>query len=379
MAPLLALSAARRSAPLLYLELTGIERVPRSRRRRVLATYKRAVAAALRAAVGTALRRSDAIAAGPGAHCFVALLVGRAVAAPARDGVADAQLGLIAGRLRAAVRAQLLELAGAELGQSAGEIGVIAGWTVLDPVAVAQPLEDVRQAIRGAAVVARVEAQRALVLAAVTHELRTPLMSILGYAERLRDEADLTPHARAHYGGIVAREARRLHRLVESLIDTGAWTAGKLVLRRRQLDLQALVRTAWAASAAGARGSRPRLEIRGDARAAVDRERLMQVFINLLDNAARHSPKGARVSVRIARRGDTAVVAVADEGPGFSRRAAGAVGTPFAPGADGRAGLGLSIARLLVEAHGGAVTFGRGRRRGARVCVSLPCRGTRAT
>jgi signal transduction histidine kinase len=373
-APLLALAAARRSAPLLYLELTGIERVARSRRRHVLEMYKRAVAAALRAAVGTTLRRSDVVAAGPGARCFVALLVDRAVAAPARDGVADADLGLIAGRLQAAVRAQLHDLAGAERG--AGEIGVIAGWTVLDPVAPAQPLEDLRQGIRGAAVVARVEAQRALVLAAVTHELRTPLMSILGYAERLRDESDLAPRMRSRFGGIVAREARRLHRLVESLIDVGAWTAGKLILKRRRVALKALVHSSWVASAAGVPAC-ARVEISGDARVAADPERLTQVFINLLDNAVRHSPKGARVKVRIARRGDAALVAFIDEGPGFTRAAVRAVGTPFASGADGRVGLGLSIARLLVEAHGGSLEVSGGR--GARVEVRLPCRGARAT
>jgi len=373
-APLLALAAARRSAPLLYLELTGIERVPRNRRRHVLAIYKRAVAAALRAAVGTALRRGDVVAAGPGARCFVALLVARAVAAPARDGVADAHLGLIAGRLQAAVRAQLHQLAGAE--KAARDMGVIAGWTVLDPVAPAQPLEDLRQGIRGAAVVARVEAQRALVLAAVTHELRTPLMSILGYAERLRDEPDLAPRMRARFGGIVAREARRLHRLVESLIDTGAWTAGKLVLRRRRVALNALVRSSWAASAAG-QPSGARVEVSGDARVSADPERLTQVFINLLDNAVRHSPVKARVRVRIARRGDAVIAAVMDEGPGFTQRAVRAAGTPFAPGADGRVGLGLSIARLLVEAHGGTLEVSGGR--GARVEVRLPCRGARAT
>ena len=371
---MLALAAARRSAPLLYLELTGIERVPQNRRRHVLAMYKRAVAAALRAAVGTTLRRSDVVAAGPGARCFVALLVARAVAAPARDGVADAHLGLIAGRLQAAVRAQLHQLAAAEKG--ARDMGVIAGWTVLDPVAPAQPLEDLRQGIRGAAVVARIEAQRALVLAAVTHELRTPLMSILGYAERLRDEQDLAPRMRARFGGIVAREARRLHRLVESLIDTGAWTAGKLVLRRRRVALNALVRSSWAASAAG-QPSGARVEVSGDARVSADPERLTQVFINLLDNAVRHSPVKARVRVRIARRGDAIIAAVIDEGPGFTQRAARAAGTPFAPGADGRVGLGLSIARLLVEAHGGTLEVSGGR--GARVEVRLPCRGARAT
>ena len=296
-APLVELATARRSAPLLYLELTGVDRVPVRRRRALLSACKRAVATALRDSVGNVLRRSDRVAAGPGARWFVALLVDRAVDAPARATVNDADLGLIAGRLQATVRSQLRALARGN--GKADAPGVIAGWTVVDPVSEDRPLDGLRQAIRGAAVVARVEAQRALVLAAVTHELRTPLTAILGYAERLRDESDLDTRERMRYGEIVAQEARRLHRLVETLIDAGAWTAGRLALSARPHSLRALAHTAWSALSV-APGRRIRFDVRGDATPVVDAERIQQVFINLLDNAVRHSPAGGRVRVRIA-------------------------------------------------------------------------------
>ena len=330
------------------------------------------MASSLRGAVGTVLRRSDAVAAGTHARWFVALLVGRAVAASARASVHDADLGLICGRLQAAIRTQLRALE--RRGALPASIGVIGGWTVLDPVSAERPLTELRQAVRGAAVVARVEARRATVLAAVTHELRTPLTSIIGYAERLRDEPTLAPSLRSHYSDIVAQEGRRLHRLVESLIDIGAWNAGSLRLALKDVKLRALVRAAWAAIGEHANGKALRLEVRGDIAASVDAERMEQILINVLDNAARHSPRGGRVRVALERNASGCMVTVSDEGPGFSDAAARDLGSAFAPDADGRAGLGLSIARLLVEAHGGSLAIGRGSARGARLELRLPSR-----
>ena len=371
-APLRRLAETRRSAPLLYVELTGIEHLRAGRRTRAQAAFKRAVAVSLRDAVGTVLRGSDVVAAGARAHWFVALLVDRAVAAPARAGVSDADLGLICDRLQAVIRARLRTLV--RLGKLPEGVGVIGGWTVLDPVTTDDPLTELRQAVRGAAVLARVEARRALVLAAVSHELRTPLTSIIGYAERIRDEPALAPALRTRYGGIVVEEGRRLHRLVESLIDIGAWSAGKLKLRPKTSKLRSLVRTAWAAIGERVKEKSLRLGLRGAVSANVDPERMEQVLINLLDNAARHSPRCGRVSVSLERATSGCLVTIHDEGPGFSRSAARNFGSGFAPQADGRAGLGLSIARLLVEAHGGALSVGRIAGRGARLEVRLPSR-----
>jgi signal transduction histidine kinase len=271
--------------------------------------------------------------------------------------------------LQATVRSQLRALA--RDNGTTDSLGVIAGWTVVDPVSEDRPLDGLRQAIRGAAVVARVEAQRALVLAAVTHELRTPLTAILGYAERLRDESDLDTRERMRYGGIVAQEARRLHRLVETLIDAGAWTAGRLALSARPQSLRTLARAAWSALSVDP-GRRICFDVRGDATPVVDPERIQQVFINLLDNAVRHSPASGRVRMRIAASAGIATVHIEDDGSGFSKRAAAALGTPFAPDADGRVGLGLSIARLLVEAHGGSLQLASRPRRGGHLEIRLP-------
>ena len=313
----------------------------------------------MRDCLGTVLRTSDAIASGPGAQWFVALLAGRSVRAPARRTVSDADLGLVAARLQSAVRARLAEAVRAKVLPDG--IGVIAGWTVLDPVSHERPLRELRQAVRGAAVVARIEAQRAVVLAAVTHELRTPLTSIIGYAERLRDQAELGEPQRRRYVGVIAQEGRRLHRLVEGLIDLGAWNAGKLKLSYGSVDLKELLQTAWLA-AAGRTEKHLTLEVRGAGHAWADRERLEQVFINLLDNAVRHSPAGGTVSVAISSRAGRSEVAISDEGPGSDVQLA-RLGEPFARGSNGKTGLGLSIAMLLVRAHGGELSLRRIRNR----------------
>jgi signal transduction histidine kinase len=140
----------------------------------------------------------------------------------------------------------------------------------------------------------------------------------------------------------------------------------------RGTHLRALVRSAWSAVSGDAARKTAALRVAGDATAIVDRERMEQVFINLFDNALRHSPAGADVGVRIARTQRSVSVTVRDRGRGFSKRAAHALGTPFAPSPDGRLGLGLSIARLLVEAHGGTLSLERAAGHGACLRIRLP-------
>jgi signal transduction histidine kinase len=112
-----------------------------------------------------------------------------------------------------------------------------------------------------------------------------------------------------------------------------------------------------------------------------DRERLHQVFANLLDNAARHSPRGGTVSVRAERLDDRLVVAVADEGEGIPAAERGRVFERFTRGeraVDGGTGLGLAIARWVVQLHHGtiAVADPAGGGPGCHIHVTLPLRRT---
>jgi len=366
--PLVALAKARLAAPLLYLELTGLDSVPVRSRRATREACLRAVASALRSAAGSVLRKNDVVAAGPGAQWFVALLVDRAVSAPAKREIDESEVGAIAQRLRVLSAGALQALH--RSGDLSAKIGVRCGWTVLDPVDVQRPLADLRQAVRGASVVARLEAQRATVLAAVTHELRTPLTSIVGYVERLGG-SKVTVEQRDRFCAIIASEARRLHRLVDGLIDLGAWTAGKISLRRERVSLRELVAGAWEAVAPIAAPRGVSMTLSGEADAEADPERMLQVLINVLENAARHAPPSSVVTAQVSAPGGRRVVIIADKGGGFEPRVRRTFGLPYVRGTNGRTGLGLAISRLLVEAHGGKMKVGGGTK-GGRVTIELP-------
>jgi len=368
-APLKKLSEMRRAAPLLYIELSGFEELERKTARTARAECKRVVAAALKGSIGSVLRKTDLVAAGPAANWFAALVVGRCVAAGQRTGIEDTRLGTVAARLRAAVQRALN--AAERSGDLPSHIWARSGWTFIEPVHRDRALQELRQAIRGAAVVARIEEQRATVLACITHELRTPLTSIIGYAELLTKSGG-TPANKERFAAVIAEEAARLRRLVDGLIDLGAWSASKLELQRAPLQVRNLVEAAERAIKPNADKRGVRIAVRGRARLTADRERLLQIVINLLDNAVRHAKAGGVVRVSVGSADRACTLVVADDGPGFAAAPGLAPGSPFARGANGHVGLGLSIVKVLVEAHGGTLRLTNGTRRGARVEISIP-------
>lgn len=372
-APLRALARSRRAAPLVYLELTGPAIAPGAEHRDARAACKRAAAAALRDAAGSVLRRNDVVASGPGGRWFAALLVDRAVAGAARDAISDADVGIVAGRLQAAVRTRLDDAKQSEdLKES---VGVRTGWTIIEPRDEEKPLGEFRHALRGAAVVARLEERRATVLAALSHELRTPLTSIVGYVEQLRDGVWTDTKKRRRALSIIAEDAARLTRLTEGLVDVGSWNAGHLALTWKPVCLRDIVTRSARAVAQPARARGVRIKVRGDANLTADPDRLTQVVVNLLDNAVRHARARGIVQVSISQPrtpGAACTVAVSDDGPGFAGVTASSLGAPFAKGAGGRVGLGLAISKTLVEAHGGDLRVGKSRRGGALIRVTIP-------
>ncbi len=361
----------KHALPLLYIEFSGARVQHRA------AAYKRATAAALRASVGSILRKDDLVAASAGGEWFIALLTAR----PTRGlQASDPDLGLAAERLRRTVQSALTAqrpaatsatgARSASASRPQARVTVRCGWNVLELSDGDRPLEALRHAVRGAALVARIEERRATILAAVTHELRTPLTAIIGFAERLQTES-LVPRQRRRCLAIIADESKRLHRLVEGLIDVGSWTAGNLVLRPVRSELTAIARRAARAVADRAALKGVKIAVTGNARANVDPDRFLQILINLLDNAVRYSPDDGRVVLAIERSGREAVVAVKDQGPGFAASARAAVGLPFASGANGKVGLGLAISSVLAQAHGGALRVAPSGR-GGLVSVTLP-------
>jgi signal transduction histidine kinase len=227
----------------------------------------------------------------------------------------------------------------------------------LAPALEAEVLERAR---REAAALRRSHAIQLELLSSLSHELRTPLTAIQGYASTLRQH-DLTWDAASteRFLGSIATEAARLERLVRDLLDSTAIESGVLRLQRDWCDLRLVVQAA-VDLVVDRRDAGPTVDLRSEPQLEPiwgDHDRLEQVFVNLIENAVAHgaSPEAVVVTVRRRAGPGTAEVEVRDQGPGLPPELGDRIfeprvrGTTEAPGA----GLGLPIARAIVEAHGG--------------------------
>ena len=214
-------------------------------------------------------------------------------------------------------------------------------------------------------------------LADISHELRTPLTSIQGFAQAIT-EGEATGAAITPAANIIQRESRRLMRMVEGLLQVARLQSGTQELARERVEPATLLATARAALEPQAQeagvhfafAESPDLPaVRGDP------DRLAQLFLNLLDNAVKHSPKGGTVSVNARRDDGQAVVSVRDEGSGLPQGADKRLFRRFYRGENahqGGAGLGLAIAQAIAEAHGGSITAKNIDAGGAEFTVRLP-------
>jgi signal transduction histidine kinase/ABC-type multidrug transport system ATPase subunit len=197
-------------------------------------------------------------------------------------------------------------------------------------------------------------------LSRLSHELRTPLTAIHGYATSLR-QPDVTwdkPSEDRFLAAIVS-ESARMSRLVADLLDSSALQTGVLRLTCDWCELGLLLHSAVGCLPTGAS-----VELSCDPALKPiwgDHDRLEQVFVNLIDNALRHTPAGTPVQVVAGpgRAPGTVEVRVIDRGPGILPAEAENLFIPYRRGGSGApgAGLGLSIARGIAEAHGGSVTL----------------------
>ncbi len=221
----------------------------------------------------------------------------------------------------------------------------------------------------------RMEGARREFLAAVGHDLRTPLTSLRSAIELLRDGMADDPD---RYLVAMQGDVQLLSSLVDDLFLLARIESGGLILDRERVDLAELCDEALEATGPTGhdRGVRLQLDVRGRSQAQVDPREIQRVLRNLLANAVRHSPDGGTVRVAVEGADDHVEVEVADEGPGFPAEFLTRAFDSFTRAdeartrADGGAGLGLAIARGIVEAHGGSITAQPGP--GGRVTLQLP-------
>ncbi|MFO0967506.1 MAG: ATP-binding protein [Gemmataceae bacterium] len=218
-------------------------------------------------------------------------------------------------------------------------------------------------------------------LAILSHELRNPLAPIRNALHLLQQAGD-RPEIRAQALGLMDRQVRHMVRLVDDLLDISRISSDRLQLRKDRLDIAEAIDLAVETSSPVIETAGHRLTVtRADGPVWVDGDgaRLAQVFSNLLNNAARYTPRGGSIRIGLERHDDAAVVTVSDNGLGIPPDMLGRVFDMFSnvstalERTQGGLGIGLSLVRRLVEMHGGSVEArSAGLGRGAEFVVRLP-------
>ena len=220
-------------------------------------------------------------------------------------------------------------------------------------------------------------------VAMISHEIRSPLNAILGWSQMLRQGA-LDKTATANALESIERNARAQAQLVSDLLDVSRVITGKLRINARPVDIMNSVESALESVQSAAEAKQITIDVQREPYATVvtgDADRLQQVLWNLLSNAVKFTPRQGHVSVKIARANSHLEVAVSDSGIGISEDFLPYVFDRFAQADTTSArkhaglGLGLAIARHIVELHGGRIAAeSAGEGKGATFRITLPVR-----
>jgi signal transduction histidine kinase len=228
----------------------------------------------------------------------------------------------------------------------------------------------------------RIASQKTDFVSNVSHELKTPLTSIRMFSELLRDAENPDPDKTKQYSGVISKEAARLSRLINRLLDFSRLDRGELQLRSERLDLAELAQETVT-------DYRPQLEAvgmsvllttpgGGGPVVSVDRDALSQVIVNLLSNAGKYAAGGGEVIVDVASAGDRAFLSVTDHGPGIPRAHQRRIFEKFyriddsiTSGVEG-SGIGLALCRQIAELHDGTIRYEPGKGGGSTFIIELP-------
>jgi signal transduction histidine kinase len=251
---------------------------------------------------------------------------------------------------------------------------LIAG-RVIDAVCVVGVTQDVTDRYRWARQVEDMSRRKDVFIATLAHELRQPLTPIVMGVSLMRARGGDAANDKAR--DIVERQVDQLRRLVDDLIDSARIAQGKVQLTLQPLDVREPLNDALQVALVQVEAKRQRLQVSVPAHALTingDRERLQQVFANVLLNAAKYTDEGGDIDLSVTATDDTVRVAIRDSGRGIAADALPRVFDIFMQ-EDERSGLGLGlpVVKRLVELHGGEITaHSDGTGRGSTFLISLP-------
>jgi two-component system sensor histidine kinase KdpD len=236
--------------------------------------------------------------------------------------------------------------------------------------ALARARDRMREEMVEAEALRRSDELKTALLRSISHDLRTPLTSIIAGGAAL-DSPTLTPQERAELSAAIVADGGRLSRLVENLLDMSRLEAGKAEPHREPVDLAEVLDEAREAIA---QPRVVRLELEPDLPLVeADAAQLERAFANLLENAVRHGG-GRPILVKSRLLGDKITIRVVDQGPGIPQSEWKRIFEPFQHGTPdgGGAGLGLAIAKGFVEANGGEISVDSVQGQGSSFVVSMP-------
>jgi signal transduction histidine kinase len=218
-------------------------------------------------------------------------------------------------------------------------------------------------------------------VANVSHELKTPLTSVQGFAQAILDGTANSPEDQKQAAQVIYDEAGRMHRMVLDLLDLARLDAGTADFKRERLELPILLQRVVEKFTPQSREAQVELIVQIDTLPPMigDGDRLVQVFTNLVDNALKHTPAGGKVTLLARQVSGQAEVSVEDTGAGIPPEELSRIFERFYQmdksrqgGPQHGAGLGLAIAKEIVHAHGGEMTATSREGHGSRFSVRLP-------
>ncbi|MCL2366333.1 MAG: HAMP domain-containing histidine kinase [Oscillospiraceae bacterium] len=229
----------------------------------------------------------------------------------------------------------------------------------------------------------KTEYERRAMMASITHDLKTPITSILGYAEGILDGVAETPEKVHEYAAVICKKARSLQMLSDDLSLLSRLENAQLPLDKTEEDLGMLTAEVAGEFRHSEQEMSLEMDIEAGIRVFVDREKIARVILNLLQNSVKYKKPeqlGAKVSMKLVQQDDEALLTVSDQGLGISRSDLPHVFDQFyradaSRGVQSGSGLGLAIAQQLITLHGGKIWMMNNPDAGISVNIMLPLVG----